>query len=727
MLITRIIDALKRVVRRFRGRKQPESSAFPVEKDPLPASVSGDRDEEATRSVLVESGNEIPDPPSSPQNIGRQSPPIQNEGHSERASEQPAQDAKHPLRKKPRSVREPREIKARRRTRAPKRTSNMKEPLFARPELLCRKVPGTHRWEVVLSGDEDCLLSTVHLEGTQLESTDQECLVPSLTGQLTVSCQDGRECNMPLFEGEALVFKLRKNWAGVGRKATVITAGYFIVIAPDNWSRTGHVPVEPDSCTDPAFQAHYFFRGKTTTDEDVGGFRECDVLPNASGIELHGEQVFDDCEEGALFVGDAPVLKSSPGVAWARVGEEAKQGWKGQNFRPVEQTLPDVIKGREGHFFLRVYDSQTRLLDSTEFRYLRNLAHIRVNGAPYSQDTVFVPGLSGYPPTEVRFLGVDNTLLSPILRSEAKQSVSHSGVIEFPRQAAADHMSCILQGSNASGVGIVLQLPRIWWRMNDDSDDSHDWQDTPLVMTRRAFQNHARKGVEMSVLSKQLRSVQAGFDNELDRPYSRTTEEDRILIPLAHFADYKQIGQRLAEDAYFKVKWAGEIVTLIRISADLKPQIDAFYCADPKPIYAGQEVTLRWTTRNAGMARARIDPGVGVVEPTGTCTVSPAATTRFTLTLSTSSANHTKSSITVSVLPQPYVDPDEGPIARVWAAGGGWRKARGFSIAEVREAGLSVSEASRRSIPVDRHRRTKHLINVESVRRLLDARNHRHT
>lgn len=118
------------------------------------------------------------------------------------------------------------------------------------------------------------------------------------------------------------------------------------------------VPVESAGRTDPEFLAHYFFRGKRNSLGNVTGFEECTILLTTSSFELIGNHVFDNSEEGELFIGPAaPKLSPSTAVVWARIGEEKKDGWKGENFKPTERSLPDVLKDRQGRFFVRVYDN----------------------------------------------------------------------------------------------------------------------------------------------------------------------------------------------------------------------------------------------------------------------------------------------------------------------------------------------------------------------------------
>ena len=122
------------------------------------------------------------------------------------------------------------------------------------------------------------------------------------------------------------------------------TKGHFIIIAPNEWNRTGRVRVEPEGCTDAGFTAHYFFGDVRGPEDDFGGFRECELARVASGFDLVGEQVFDDSESGDLFVGNVPSLKCSDAIVWARVGEELENGWKGENFNPCETRL-EVVRG----------------------------------------------------------------------------------------------------------------------------------------------------------------------------------------------------------------------------------------------------------------------------------------------------------------------------------------------------------------------------------------------
>lgn len=623
------------------------------------------------------------------------------------------------LSQSPKVPRKPRNISGRR-SRVPRRLSNEpRAPRVSRPELLCYKNRVNGRWEVGLSVDEDSPIKAMYLQDKKIDVVSNECPIPipSLTGQLVIEYQDGRKQDVKLFEDKPLIFKLPKNWAGNGRMIAAITRGYFIVLTPTTWNRTGHMPVAPEGCSDTSFLAHYFYRETQSKGEHISGFRECESFRAVTGIKLSGQLVFDDSEEGDLFVQRVPKLILTQDIVWARVGREVKSGWKGQNFKPAKQTLSEILHGREGRFFLRVYDSSGKLLDSTAFRFLRDLKQICVNDKPYTKDTILLPDLNGYPSTEVRFVGIDDSYSPQITLCEGTHATVKPGVLAVDRNPVSDCILCTL-GSRNHETKIKLDLPRIWWKIVSSDENECEWQDEPFKMTRQEFQKHAYNHAEIHLLQKRLQSIRVGFDNELNLNFRRRKGEYTIPIPLSNFVDHVQIDQRLSADAQLKVELAGKILQLIVISADPLPKIESF-TANPMRILKGKEATLRWVTSEANQAEVTITPDIGIVKSEGHCIVNPAKTTTYTLRLVASDTYHVERVVTINVdLPDrsaKYLRP------RVQCHdGSGWRNAKGFSHGEVRCAGLTLRGACRRSIRLDARRRTVHQINIKALKTLLN-------
>ena len=586
-----------------------------------------------------------------------------------------------------------------------------------RLELICRNTGNS--WEVLLSADDECNVATVEQNGDALNLVDGECPLPSLNSRLSIVLTSGEESELPLFEGRTpLIFKMHGNWTGVGHKVGGMSSGYFVVIAPATWRRTGHVPVEPEACSQVGFAAHYFSREKQEAN-DVGNFIECEVALTSDGFKLDGCQVFDEAAQCPLFVGDVPMVHGASNVVWARVGEEQDGGWTGANFKPSERSLADVLEGRQGRFFLRVYDDDGKLLDSMEFRYCADLREIRINGAPYTRYTLLIPPVTGHPPAEVRFLGTDGATISPILTGSTDQATVREGVVVAEPRPDGDDISCALE-SGAGLVGAFIRLPRIWWRIDSVEDERCKWRDTPLVMTRQEFREYADTDSVIRIrLPEHLGSIKVGFDDEQDRVYRPVSDEmdtetrnrtRSASIPLEEFAEYRQIGQPLSQDAVLIAACGGGVLPLIKVSADPIPEVISFSC-EPATISARQSVRLQWKTRNAECITLK--PEIGTVRPTGSITVAPQVTTTYKLTLT--GVEDMTAAVTVAVRTSPC--PDGKLIPRVACRRRRLRAGKGFSARELRAAGVTAVEARHRSIPFDPRRRSSHATNAETLRR----------
>ena len=470
-------------------------------------------------------------------------------------------------------LKKPREIGGRRKAREQK-TTTQQQPK-TRPELICCKDADSWQWKIILHVDDECQIKVAYQDGVALNKVNYGYCISSLSSSLQIVFENGEEEELILFDGNPLIFKLQSGWKGNGRKTFSIGRGHFVVFAPSEWERTGHIPVEASFCTDKAFKANYFFGDVSDTKQDIGGFRQFS-LPTKSIFELTGQRVYDDSHEGELFVGAVPNLKPLQAIAWARIGEEKKDGWKGKTFNPNEQSIADVLNEREGHFFVRVYDKKARQLDSGEFRYLHDLKEVLVNGQPYNKSRCLIPPPSGYHMMNVSFISKNNTTLRLILIDDKQHIKAQENKIIVEAHPKGDSISCKLE-SNTGSVDLKLNLPRFWWKITSDMSDK--WHDRPLVMTRQEFREYAKVDTTIELrLPRQIRSVGIGFNNDLARKYPRSIEQDGITFRMKDFSDYSQIDQRLTEDTMFNINCGEDVLTLIRIYADPVPAITAFTC-----------------------------------------------------------------------------------------------------------------------------------------------------
>ncbi len=484
---------------------------------------------------------------------------------------------------------QPRRIGGRRNGNTPKDASTPQSKPGSRPELVCRQLFESRRWEVVLSAEDECRIKKItYADDTELKLRNGECRLPLLGGRLTVVYEDKTTSKLSLCDDKApLIFKMRKYWEGDGRRVKGIAKGHYIVIAPETWKRTGVTRVEPQLCTDEHFLAHYFF---SDGDKDIDRFRDqSKIVLTQSVLQLKGESVFDDSGDGNLFVGKTPTLTPQGGISWACVGEEAKNGWKGSSFRPEEREISDVLKDRQGRFFVRVYDNNVELVDSGQFRYLRDIEEIRVNGHPYAENTLLLPPPTGHPPTEVRLIGVDGGTGGTIRSVTPTKETSTRGdtIVVEPRpilgtSTRGDRVSCTIE-SDTGSVDVVLDLPRAWWRMELDEIADCKWRDKPLVMTRQEFREHAFDGAVIRLrLPQRIKSARFGFDRQLDKELTLWGKNDGRIL-LSEFEDYTQIREHLNEDAPFNMECNGEKLTLIWIAADVTVTVGYSVSSDEKP------------------------------------------------------------------------------------------------------------------------------------------------
>lgn len=471
------------------------------------------------------------------------------------------------------------------------------------------------------------------------------------------------------------------------------------------WERTGRVPIEPAYCTDTDFKAHYFSRNE---DDEIGGFKEYEDTLIKKGLTLTGDRVFDDSDNGELFVSKPPKLKRSNHYVWARVGEEKRNGgWEGENFKPADQCLADVLNGRQGRFFIRVYDKYTKLLDSAEFRYFTDLREILVNDEPYSREMLLSPSVNGHTPTTLKLMGANDTLVCSTLAADHPHAkVGADGMVTIKPHPEGDKLSFSLNSKTGS-IDIVIKLPRIWWHLEQTNNQSSEWRDTPIEMAREEFRNHAYADAKMTLrLPPRIRSVYVGFDDNLDRQYKPNKVGDDTVLPLDNFVDYSQIANRLNNDVSFKIQCDGKTLTLIRVTAGPMPEIISF-TADSTVVRPGETVLLQWSTKNVSPEDITISPSIGQADTNGSKSVTLEQTTTFTLRL----MDDVIKTITVAVL-------SGKPFASVKSPNrGGWRRGKGFSDGELSAAGISPTNTMNLPIPIDKRRRSSHKTNIAILMR----------
>ncbi len=394
-----------------------------------------------------------------------------------------------------------------------------------------------------------------------------------------------------------LMFKLRKNWKGDGRRISSMNSGHYIVFAPKTWQRLSMGPIEPSQSTDGEFLAYYF---DSDSDDASDGFEECESFIASERFSLRGRTVHDDADMGDLYVGDIPQLYDSENwrdIPWMRVGEEGGGTWA-ESFKPVEKQLADVLDNREGWFFLRFYDENTELIHSMDFRYLAGLKKILVGGSPHSRDNIIKPSDNGHIETIVRFVGEVT-----VQNRSANITVSDNTASVAPHPDLDETQWRLVGGKGNASINI--HLPRIWWQLVDSKTESGEWRSTSFEMGKEAFSDDLAAKMVISLPSA-INKIQVGFDQGgyIDGPkvYRKERGTNEVTFPLRHFRDRPPITEGSSEGSIFQVQCSNVKFTIVRILPTVR---------SPKPpdgpVNISQQHCLRPYRGNKRFSRAECE------------------------------------------------------------------------------------------------------------------------
>ncbi len=428
-----------------------------------------------------------------------------------------------------------------------------------RPRLLCRRTPDGWGWELVLSVPDELVVRGVSLDDLRLEPVEGEYRIPCCGGCLRVRVQAGETLEVPLFDGRPLVFRTAADWVGVGRQVRGVHEGSFVVVVPEGWRRTNVPPVEPEPCG-AGFLAHYFHFGAAELLDEPAGFEESPLESVGAGFGLNGLRVFDDSEDGELFGSHAPSMSVAPGVREVRVGMEGPGAWPGETFDPAAKELRDVLGGREGRFFIRVYD-ESGLRDSGQFRFLKALRELQMESRRYSQDTLLLPDESGHREAAIRLaLDHDEAGVRWELRSTKPDPDRERAVFRLPTEFGQ--------------VEIVVRPPRVWWRLRTSGGEVRSWRDVPIELRRQSFLRAGDAGDVLEVrLPHAVKVVRVGFRASDMRDYPARRDRDRQMarVPLGDFRDYRAVARPASRERPLHVRVQEHLLKPIRVWYDQPP------------------------------------------------------------------------------------------------------------------------------------------------------------
>ncbi len=393
-------------------------------------------------------------------------------------------------------------------------------------KVRCRDNGG--EWSLFLEMPEEREVAEAFHDGEEL-ALGKEVKTLRFTGQVIVNYKDGGQETVNLYDSSPLYFRTDDEWEQDGTLDGKHSNGYFIVIAPaemdDSFSNSEH---DYEDCTDSRFHAHFLANGMEDDSELRGQYP----------ITLTGNLLHDNAKpdsHGDLYVGQPPELSVHEKVTNARIVEETgslgENRW-GVNFDPHTQTIASVLNGRDGRFTIRTYLKNSNVRhESKTFRYFESLDSVEIDGQIYNSDTMLAPDNNGrYWTAALRFNSRDG-FIKPVKVDNPLVFISEDGLLRLPPDPSIKSVICEF----ANRAAIIIDIPRVWWRLTDD-ESSNAWNDVQML-TPDDFVRIARRNVCIEMLLPQsVDTINVGFDNRQE--HRERTVQDTATIRLRDFADH---------------------------------------------------------------------------------------------------------------------------------------------------------------------------------------------
>lgn len=456
-------------------------------------------------------------------------------------------------------------------------------------DLICLE-ENNGQWSIAVSVPKDHHVLSVQQNDRDLlpiNGNSRHYVLKDICNDVEVEFKGSQKKSIALSDRKRFqVFKTRQNWERIGRKVKAVSSGYYVVFANETCgSRIGNAPICPEPCRYPGFMTHFF---QINDETSVDGFENCSFYSPKKRFSLNGEYICNDAGGGRLFIGDAPRLddtKKWEGVSWVRVGKEDTEDVL-EEFKAGQKDITDILDNyQNGWFFIRIYDGEASLLHSMDFRWVKNLQTIHVDGNSNWQNFPIVPSeSSGHSKTKVDFKG--DVLVSSVDSSHIRKTAHN--VFAVSPHPDSDRIEWIFK-SDEEKTEATMILPRIWFKFAGEEQESADWQDKPVKMEREEFRRAGNKNVHIRV-PLSVKEARIGFSN-LDQVFPAKLCEERktknIGFQLDNFVDCLEIENPLRERIALRAQLDTNdvVIPIIYIPADAPPD---------ENIPLGDDVTISW-------------------------------------------------------------------------------------------------------------------------------------
>ena len=459
-------------------------------------------------------------------------------------------------------------------------------------EIVCQKKG--REWIVGVERQENIsAIPVVHLlqNSIALQHAENGFWYLVQTNGKIVMSSDENGTRLKLGGKPCLVFKLSGQNGNYGRLMRYPSHGSYLLVAPESWRRhetlSGPAFAAPEPVSLTGYQAHFF-------DLEKGGdskiaFVTQDNEPvvintKARGIELVGNRLHDAEEKmGPLFGKEIPIIRALDEQVWKEVsliivGEEGlgRGKWRTE-IKPIpeEQELPlQLSQTKIGWYFLRFYNKNHELIDSMDFRFIRELHEIKV------QQSSPVPLNYEHKPTTVEFLHENECVIRPNDADEQNIAIERKDtktIVTIPADSNCDKTRWFVCPKGKSEVPVTILVERLWWEMGDEDHEPSEWSCKLLKITRNDLTASSCKALWLRFpKTRWTNYVRAGFEHIKAKQFAVKVAEQTIAIPLRDFSESEELQGAGVKPFHVSFDHQGSEYTLL--PSQLEINLKCTYC-----------------------------------------------------------------------------------------------------------------------------------------------------
>ena len=344
-----------------------------------------------------------------------------------------------------------------------------------------------------------------------------------------------------------ILFKLVGESQRFGRRVKYSSSGTYLLIAPENW-----VPEDPsrfseESLSVPSYRAWFFISEGTAG--RILAFNEPKgtmvIIPvKTQQFILKGNQLIDAGEFGGPLFGTEPPCIQKPGEqTWEDVdtiilGEEGpgRNRWR-EEFKPrqndtVQKMPADLLKRNIGWYFLRFYNSEQDLIESLDFRFVRDISNINLPQfkVPFEKD--------GYMPAVVEISHGSNCSLGcneENLKGFQVEAYPEGSRIKVSPNPENDRSRWLVECPQGD-IELTILIEHIWWGITENDTPPSEWMDKPVSLSRNDISAISSKMLWIRFPERDwCDGVSVGFKKRLAGYYPLVGMEGILRIPLRVF------------------------------------------------------------------------------------------------------------------------------------------------------------------------------------------------